>query len=388
MANWEHNSLGARTGAPQVAGHPFAYAWERDGTQHIVYRANDGQINEIWYRDQWLGEDWHHNPIGQIAGGPKAASDPMGYAWEKDKTQHVIYRATDNDIYELWCRKGKWGKSNLSNLTGAPKAAGNPFGYAWEKDKSQHIVYRGQDNQIHEIWYRDQWGSNDWDHNPIGQKVGAPKAASDPMGYAWERDGTQHVIYRGVDDQIHEIWGRRGKWGYNSIGDLTGAPPAVGKPTGYAWEKDGTQHIIYRSANGHLNEIWYRDAWVGEDWHYKDMTAEANARIADSDPFGYSWEKDKTQHVIYRGQDNLIYELWYREKAWQSNPIGRAVSAPLGVGNPIGYSWERDSTQHVIYKGSDGQIHELFSKQDGLLSGLADVGTQAVQRGLGGLFGS
>lgn len=388
MATWEYNSLGERTGAPKVAGHPFGYAWERDGTQHIVYRANDGEIHEIWYRDQLIGEDWHHNPIGQVAGGPEAASDAMGYAWEKDKTQHVIYRATDNDIYELWCRKGKWDKSNLTALTRAPKAAGNPFGYAWEKDKSQHIVYRGEDNQIHELWYRDGWTGDDWHHNPIGQKVGAPKAASDPMGYAWEKDKTQHVIYRGVDDQIHEIWGRRGKWGYNSIGDLTGAPPAVGKPTGYAWEKDGTQHIIYRSANGHLHEIWFRDAWVGEDWHHKDMTAEANARIADSDPFGYSWEKDKTQHVIYRGKDNLIYELWYREKAWQSNPIGQAVSAPSAVGNPIGYSWERDSTQHVIYKGSDGQIHELFSKQDGLLSGVADVASQAVQRGLSGLFGS
>ena len=393
MATWEYNNLGERTGAPHVSGNPFGYAWERDGTQHVIYRGRDNQIHEIWYRDQWIGEDWHHNPIGKVAGGPAAASDPAGYAWEKDKSQHVVYVGTDGQIHELWSRRGKWGHNPVGALTGAAPATGNPSGYAWEKDKTQHIVYRGKDNQIHEIWYRDGWVGEDWHHNAIGQKVGAPKAASDPFGYAWERDGTQHVIYRATDNQIYEIWGRRGKWGFNAISERTNAPAAVGNPCGYAWEKDGTQHIIYRSANGHLHEIWYRDAWVGEDWHHKDITAECSAPLADSDPFGYSWEKDGTQHVIYRGKDNLIYEMWFREKAWQINPIGRGVSAPAAIGNPVGYSWEKDSTQHIMYKGTDGRIHELFSKQDGIISnvaaGVTELGVEALKKGfdLGGLFG-
>ena len=50
-----------------------------------------------------------------------------------------------------------------------------------------------------------------WQHNPIGQITGAPPATGDPLCFAWESDDAQHVIYRGADDQVHELWQRRGK---------------------------------------------------------------------------------------------------------------------------------------------------------------------------------
>jgi hypothetical protein len=34
--------------------------------------------------------------------------------------------------------------------------------------------------------------------------TGAQDAAGDPAGYAF--DGTQHVVYRGIDGHIYELW--------------------------------------------------------------------------------------------------------------------------------------------------------------------------------------
>jgi hypothetical protein len=32
-------------------------------------------------------------------------------------------------------------------------AAGDPAGYTWDVDRTQHVVYRGSDGHIHELWF-------------------------------------------------------------------------------------------------------------------------------------------------------------------------------------------------------------------------------------------
>jgi hypothetical protein len=84
---------------------------------------------------------------------------------------------------------------------------------------------------------------------------------------------------------------------------------------GYTWEDDNTQHIIYRGTDGHIHELWQRKALLsGHNWEYGGaLTQAASAPLAESDPFGFAWEKDDTQHIVYRGTDNMIHELWYRK---------------------------------------------------------------------------
>lgn len=155
MATWQHLSIGQQVRAPSVNGNPFGFAWEKDSSQHVIYLGEDNQIHELWFRHGGLLGDkstWDYNPISKVAGAPAAASDPSGYAWEKDKTQHVIYMGTDGQVHELWCRGGKWDHNPIGQATGAPPGVGKPAGYSWEKDNTQHIIYRGVDNQIHELW--------------------------------------------------------------------------------------------------------------------------------------------------------------------------------------------------------------------------------------------
>ena len=40
-----------------------------------------------------------------ILGGGPAASDPTGFAWEDDNSQHVLYTGADHVIHELWQKK-------------------------------------------------------------------------------------------------------------------------------------------------------------------------------------------------------------------------------------------------------------------------------------------
>ncbi len=377
MGNWQHLPIGEQCGAPASVGNPYAFAWERDSSQHVVYLGKDNQIHELWFRHGGLfggKSTWNHNPIGQVSGAPASAGDAIGYAWEKDKTQHVVYRGVDSQIHELWCRGGKWGHNPVGQLTGAPPAASDPVGYSWENDGTQHIVYRGTDNQIHEIWYRDQWLGVDWHHSPIGQEANAPLAAGDLAAFAWEWDKSQHVIYRGQDNQIHELWFKHGmvtsgSWQHSAIGQKANAPACGSDPAAFAWEKDKTQHVIYRGQDNQIHELWLQHGHIqyGE-WQYNNVGQRANAPAAGGNPFGYAWEHDGTVHIVYRGMDSLVYELWLRHGMiftgnWECNAITKETNAPATSSDPVGYAWENDSTQHVIYRGTDNQIHELWQKK-------------------------
>jgi hypothetical protein len=268
---------------------------------------------------------WQHNPISAKAGAPAAAGKPTGFAWEHDKTQHIVYRGQDNQIHELWFRhdflssEWKYGGA-LSSMTGAPAAAGEPFGYVWEEDKTQHIVYRGVDNNVHELWYKHGVIDNSWKHGgALSARTGGPQAAGNAMGYAWEQDKTQHIVYRSPDNQIQELWFSKNlmgaDWKYGgAISAKTGGQPTAGDPFGFSWESDKTQHIIYRGVEGSIHELWFRKELLSAEWKYGGaLSAMAGGPQAASDPIGFAWEGDNSQHVVYRGTDNQVHELWIKK---------------------------------------------------------------------------
>jgi phospholipase C len=48
------------TGAPNATGDPAGYMFDAQGTQHVVYRATDGHIHEMWWN---AAEGWHDGDL-------------------------------------------------------------------------------------------------------------------------------------------------------------------------------------------------------------------------------------------------------------------------------------------------------------------------------------
>lgn len=324
--------------APNAASQLAGYAWEGNSSQHIDYRGADGHIHELWgsvKHNKWSG--WKYFDVTQDAKAPNAAGEPCSYAWEQDSSQHIIYRSADGHIHELWGREvnGRWSgwqHVDLTRMAGAPLAAGNPAGYIWDGDASHHVVYRGTDGHVHALWRRiDGSGQEEWSHVDLTMEAGGiPVSASDPMGYVWEGDSSQHIVYRGVDGHIHELWRRIDGSGWEKWlhVDLTleadGSPESAGDPMGYAWEGDSTQHVIYRGADGNVHKLWGRMGTDFPGWQHVNLTAETGALPASSDPVGYVWENDSTHHVIHHCENGDIQELWCNstdDSAWKKRRI-------------------------------------------------------------------
>ncbi len=257
-----------------------------------------------------------------------------------------------NSDYRVWYHiqktSGAWNTDDITATTAATAAAGDPSGYMFDAQGTQHVVYRGTDGHIHELYWNGAWNTDD-----ITATTAATAAAGDPSGYMFDAQGTQHVVYRGTDGHIHELYWN-GAWNTDDITATTAATAAAGDPSGYMFDAQGTQHVVYRGTDGHIHELYWNGAWNTDD-----ITATTAATAAAGDPSGYMFDAQGTQHVVYRGTDGHIHELYWNG-AWNTDDITATTAATAAAGDPSGYMFDAQGTQHVVYRGTDGHIHELY----------------------------
>jgi hypothetical protein len=156
------------------------------------------------------------------------------------------------------------------------------------------------------------------------------------VGYAWENNRSEHIIFRGADNLIYELYWKPGVgWNYSNLSNATGAPPADSDPTGYSWETNSSEHIAFRGTDNHIHELYFK---LGIGWNHADLTAAIGSPLASKNPAGYAFESNNTEHIVYRGQDGHIYELYFRiGVGWNKSDLTTATRAPLADSSPIGY---------------------------------------------------
>ena len=250
---------------------------------------------------------------GHIHDIPQVVGKPAGYVNDATGTQHVVYRgdADFNIINEV-----RWDGTGLhyTNLNlaaggtpaGVATGSGDPAAYVFRAQGTEHVVYRGFDNHVHEL----RKDASGWHHGDLTAMTGAPVAAGDPAGYVFDAQGTQHVMYRSGDGHVHELWwDATNGWGSGDLTAVTGAPAAAGDPAAYVFDAEGSQHVIYRAGNGHLYELWWT---ATQGWNQGDLTAAAGSPPAAGDPGAYAFRAEGTQHVVYRTADGHLHEMWWR----------------------------------------------------------------------------
>jgi len=416
----------ART-PPSGVGRPTGFVFRPQNAQHVAYRSSDGSIYDLfWTKNGWFyqspsADADSSNPLDEPE---PAASDPHGYAvdekgticiayagttklhelvWSQldpalDDPEHlatgwrietlyqasstaeqpqgrplggmflpgrgVVFRTRDGRLRAVVAAQpgGPWQVRELN--AGLPAAASDPTGLLMTKTQlgvttvvSRHIFYLGADGDVHEL--RSDLGGQTWTHTNVTQPmtgVVKPAPGSGLAAYAFLGQNTLHVVYRGVDDRIHELWGFSGTWNYNPIG----APftKAKGDPTGYVTESFGTQHVVYWGEGDQVVELWWSDAWR-ENILTRSVPA---APAPNSDVAGYSFESFRTQHVVYLAQDGSPRELWWSTDGWHTgayelqNPFTDALG-PLA--SPFFYEASgRDHTFFVEPYVVETAVHE------------------------------
>jgi hypothetical protein len=341
------------------AGDVRAYV-RSDSVSSVVYRGFDLDIHEISLPVGAPG--WSTGDLFVVSGGAPtaAAGAPAGYM-RSDLVNAVVYRGSDDHIYEISLPFGarRWSVGDLTVDSGnAPLAAGDPLAYV-RSDSVNAVVYRGTDNHIYEISLPK--GAQSWSWGDLTVDSGNAKlAAGDPLAYV-RSDSVNAVVYRGTDNHIYEISLAFGaqfwNWGDLTVASGGGLTPAAGNPFAYV-RSDHVNAVVYRGFDNHINEISLPKG--GLRWSLGDLTVDSgNAPLAAGNPAGYlRW--DSVDSVVYRGTDGDIHEIFLIPGShWRVGDLTiQDPGAVPAAGDPFGYA-RSDGADAVVYRGSDNQIHEL-----------------------------
>jgi hypothetical protein len=317
-SQWSHKILNA---CNQSASGPLvAYVFPGDftpgspqnsGTKHVVFMGTDSNIYELYSGpfDDW---DGHCTPISALTlpiqeQHASWAYLTGGYAREADSSEHVIqlhcdFAASNCQIYDYsFTSKQGWKYEILGDtssaiiLGGAFKSTNAYYGAGVASDSQGGGEYLASIFNLDDFPYlwelRNDFGTTtSWFATDLAGPANYPANANpytDLAGYIWPNDGnSRHVIYTGVDQQLHEVY-YSGNWGSHSLNS-----PQV---------TAGGAPLPDRAAlgSGHL----------------------------DSKLANYLWDNGESENVIYVGEDQNIYELfhvlnegpWYKEfvASWQ-----------------------------------------------------------------------
>ena len=343
---------------PTAAGRPFGYVVNASGNENIVYRGNDGSIYELWRDGSAAGST---NLTSAAGVSVTALSDPTAFISPVDGSQNVVYRASDGHLHNLSFSTGAVLDQDITsaiNPSGGKfiNPQGNVFGYSVPSLKENEIIYRGTDNHIYEVYWSTSWPPSWTDLSATAGLTVA--AASDPFGYSFDALNKQNAIFVGADGHIRELYWWTGAVGVTDLTANAKASNAVGNPVAYVANSYGVQNVFYRDSAGHARELYWSTGAVGA----ADISGASVGTV--DDPWGYFRPDDATNHLIYRDSSNHFHESSWTTGSVINNDLTRLgenypSTESLGVGQPTGYYDAFDKTQHVIYRSSDNHIHDL-----------------------------
>lgn len=220
---WQTNDLSGRTGftgfnAPPPSGLLVGYVWENQGSQHVFYIAQDRTIRELYYTGAWFS-----NNLSNLTGAPppRADSPVAAYVCEFENTQHVVYFAENGDVQEIYYSGNRWvaGQPDLTQTVGAPPpAAGSAIaGYSANYEQTQHIVYVDRNGHLQELYRAGgAWRNTDLTDS-VGSSAVPPRNGTPLAGYPFEAERTHHVLYVDINNSVHEFYRSGNSWGSGVI---------------------------------------------------------------------------------------------------------------------------------------------------------------------------
>ncbi|MGB2921459.1 MAG: hypothetical protein WA944_19830 [Mycobacterium sp.] len=356
---WTDDDLSAAVGAPgALPGSLTGYVLEANHSQHVYYvDAAQQHIRTFW----WDLDGWHLGDVTAAANAvPAEPGSLTGIASETANSQHLFYAgAGGGQVHELrWTADG-WQQDNLTASAGAPPSGSTLTGYSIEEQQSHHVFYlRRSDNHVQQLW----WDSERWHTQDLSAAVLSPPGLDGAMvSYVDVAQGIQHVFYVGTDSHLYELWSDQDGWHLTDLTAVTGTPaPVPATLAGYMFDAQGTQHVYFVGIDGKLYELFSQP----DGWQRSDLSSQTGAPTPAKNPLAaYAFEAQQTQHVVYQGADGQLYELWWDSSGWQVGNLTAGLGAPKPApGRMFGYAFETQKTQHIMYVTADGgSVHELWS---------------------------
>ncbi len=251
-----------------AAGDPSATALGNE--QLIVYRGVDDRVHFLTRKLGGADTNWHVVAVDITLGGEKAFSDPIALSEKND--WHVIYWGLSNKQVHARRSGSTWTVESLNDSAGAQAISGTGSGYFYQN--ALHVVSRaGKDGHLLDMAAPS--GSATQDITAGARVAGAgavPAATYRPAVYTRSLQAPR-IVFRAVRGAIWQI--ERDTLNAIDLTRLASASKCTGSPSAVAAD---TVHILYKGIDGGVHEI-YDD---GGTWRTRPVCGDAA-----SDPTAY-----------------------------------------------------------------------------------------------------
>jgi len=305
--------------------------------------------------------------------GEVTRGNPRGYTTVFGRTGYdvIVFRTPDGHIRELGSDPANppqiSAATDLTTLSGtASRAASEVWGYR-RTDNANVVVYRGIDDHIHEMGH----GLSTAFDSDLTTILAVPQnARGNPSAFV--RPGSVNAVdYVGADAHLREMTLLNGSWSPSDLTDLSGYQSTPGTdPSGYV-RSDGLGAVVFvglpsGGSSWHVREMLFGSG-NPQDGDLSAVTSDtgglAQGALPPNEqhvmPMGYI-HADGNSAVVYRGTDNFVHEMLL-DGVWKHSTLPSVAAA----GNPTGYV-RGDGVTVVMYRAaSDGSIHELSLSSGG-----------------------
>lgn len=293
---WQHFDLTAFVNAP-TGLYPKGYVRADSVTSVVYWGSGASRIHELALHNG----KWQHFDLTAVANAIPTALVPSSYV-RGDGITAIVCRGVDDHVHELALHNGKWQHFDLTTVANGTPTFAMPWGYV-RADGVTAVVYQGTDDHIHELTLQ----GGKWHHFDLTAVANAtPISSGLMMGYV-RADGVTSVLYRAADHHIHELILQGGKWHHFDLTAVANATPissdSSARPWGYV-RADRVTAVVYRGMDNHIHELPLQ----GGRWYHFDLTTTAKAPSCSSNPMGYI-RADNVTAVVYRAADGHIHEM-------------------------------------------------------------------------------
>lgn len=351
--NWEVSAPNFRDWAQGLIGNDTAFGSlrgiERNDALSAIYYLSSSKVIELAHTDS----GWVRTDLSSLLGGPTPATLPQAVT-RFDGYTSVYFKTSTNRIHEFALRHGGgWSHGDVTTSAGGPEAFGQPYAFALS-NRVTAVVFRTIQGAVHQ--FRLLPGATRWTNVDVTAQTGAPATWSDPIGFV-RADGQNSIVYRSADGHIREL--RQGfaspAYVHHDLTQLAGATPAVGQPRPYT-RSDGVSAVVYRGANNEIHEL----ANINNGWVFTNISSQVSLpTMGSTDPIAFVTQNGSTV-IVAKTVNNHIYQIRLLEGfGWIKSDIADGTSAPLASGDFIGAYVRGDRHSAIIYFSSDGHLREL-----------------------------
>lgn len=254
----------------------------------------------------------------------------------------------------------------------APPAAGPPTGWVNPGLRVENIAYRTTSAKLH-LLTRDARGVTFVEPLTDAARIndpGTPLALSNPVGFVDTMRNLNFLLYVDQARNVHSLSWSTHPVGHDNLSGAAGARKVADQsnPVGYYIPVADTHHVIYRADNNHLYDLrWDGDGAVNPG---RDLTGTKPTATGNPSAFVNGTGMNFAVHRT-RSDDHIRSLYWVDDTGEPGlDDLSGVAGTPPAKGNPVGYYTAHDDTVQIVYHGGDeGHLYELYSSGNATITG-------------------